>query len=34
MHPEIDSCAVVGVKDPFWGSAVSAAIITRNGSGS
>ena len=33
MHPEIDSCAVVGVKDPFWGSAVSAAIITRNGSG-
>ena len=32
MHPEIDSCAVVGVKDPFWGSAVSAAIITRNGS--
>ena len=33
MHPEIDSCAVVGVKDPFWGSAVSAAVITRNGSG-
>ncbi len=33
MHPEIDSCAVVGVKDAFWGSAVSAAIITRNGSG-
>ena len=33
MHPEIDSCAVVGVKDPFWGRAVSAAVITRNGSG-
>ncbi|MCY4530694.1 MAG: acyl-CoA synthetase [Chloroflexi bacterium] len=33
MHPEIDSCAVVGVKDPFWGKAVSAAVITRNGSG-
>ena len=33
MHPEIDSCAVVGVKDPFWGNAVSAAVITRNGSG-
>ena len=32
MHPEIDSCAVVGVKDPFWGSAVSAAIVTGNGS--
>ena len=33
MHPEIDSCAVVGVKDPFWGRAVSAAIVTGNGSG-
>ncbi len=32
MHPEIDSCAVVGVKDSFWGSAVSAAIVTGNGS--
>lgn len=32
MHPDIDSCAVVGVKDPFWGSAVSTAIVTRNGS--
>ena len=32
MHPEIDSCAVVGVKDPFWGSAVSAAIVAGNGS--
>ena len=32
MHPEIDSCAVVGVRDPFWGSAVSAAIVTGNGS--
>lgn len=32
MHPDIDSCAVVGVRDPFWGSAVSAAVIVRNGS--
>ncbi len=32
MHPEIDECAVVGVKDPFWGAAVSAAVIRRNGS--
>ena len=32
MHPEIDECAVVGVKDDFWGSAVSAAIVPRRGS--
>lgn len=31
MHPDVDACAVVGVKDAFWGSAVSAAIVTRNG---
>lgn len=32
MHPEIGECAVVGVKDAFWGSAVSAAIVPQRGS--
>jgi malonyl-CoA/methylmalonyl-CoA synthetase len=31
MHPDIDACAVIGVKDTFWGNAVSAAIVSRNG---
>jgi malonyl-CoA/methylmalonyl-CoA synthetase len=31
MHPDIDACAVIGVRDTFWGTAVSAAIVTRNG---
>jgi len=31
MHPGIDACAVVGVRDPFWGKAVSVAIVTNNG---
>lgn len=31
-HPEIAECAVVGIKDPFWGEALSAAIVLRQGS--
>ncbi len=30
-HPDVKACAVVGTKDPYWGKAVSAALVTRNG---
>ena len=30
-HPDIVECAAVGVPDSYWGSAVSAAVILRDG---
>ncbi len=30
-HPDIEDCAVIGVKDAYWGKAVSAAVVLRNG---
>ena len=30
-HPHIEECAVVGVNDPYWGEAVSAALVMRDG---
>ena len=31
LHPDVERCAVVGVKDPRWGKAVSAAVVARDG---
>ena len=31
-HPEIQECAVVGIKDEKWGESVSAVIVLRKGS--
>ena len=30
-HPDVKACAVVGIKDPYWGKAVSAVLVTRTG---
>ena len=30
-HPHVRACAVVGIPDPYWGSAVSAAIVMDDG---
>ena len=30
-HPDVETCAVVGIKDPYWGKAVSVALVTRDG---
>lgn len=32
-HPDIEDCAVIGVKDAYWGKAVSAVVVMRNGKG-
>lgn len=31
LHPDVERCAVVGIKDPKWGKAVSAAVIAKDG---
>jgi malonyl-CoA/methylmalonyl-CoA synthetase len=31
QHPDVELCAVVGIKDPRWGKAVSAAVVARDG---
>jgi malonyl-CoA/methylmalonyl-CoA synthetase len=31
LHPDVEKCAVVGVKDPRWGKAVSAAVVVTDG---
>jgi len=31
LHPDVERCAVVGVKDPRWGKAVSAAVVAKDG---
>jgi malonyl-CoA/methylmalonyl-CoA synthetase len=31
LHPDVERCAVVGIRDPKWGKAVSAAVIAKDG---
>ena len=30
-HPDVEACAVVGVPDDYWGKAVSAALVLKDG---